>query len=122
MDAVDRDRDLPPVYVGQSLLVHYWPWAMVTVALVPLALGALAAVLLLVVPALIFAAILPWRFAVSDRGILLSFGFGKQRFVAKENVTIRAGLGGVLILPRGAYQFGYPVTDGVVDGDRALLR
>jgi hypothetical protein len=122
MDTVDRDRDLPPVYVGESWLIHYWPWCMVTVALVPLALGNLGAVLFFVVPALLFATILPWRFAVFGRGIMLWFGFGKQRFVAKENITIRAGLGGVLVLPRGADRFGYPLTDGFVERDRTVLR
>lgn len=122
MDAVDGDRDLLPVYVGESRLIHYWPWCMVAAGLVPLALGNVAGVLLFFVPALLFAMILPWRFAVFGRGIVLWFGFGRQRFLAKENVTIRAGLGGALILPRGADRFGYPLTDGFVERDRAALR
>ena len=122
MDPVDGDRDVPPLYVGESRLIHYWPWCMVSAGSVALALGNLAGALVFFVPAVLFALILPWRFVVFGRGIALSFGFCKQRFFAKEDVTVRAGLGGARLLPRGADRFGYPLTDGFVERDRAALR
>ena len=122
MNTADRDVGLPPLYVGQSHLLHYWPWGMVAIALIPLALGQPGVFVLLVVPALIFGAILPWRFAVTGQGIRMWFGFGKRRFVTKEDVTVRAGPDGVLVLPHGAFRFGYPLADGLLDGDDTALR
>ena len=73
-------------------------------------------------PALLVAFLLPWRFAVLDRGIALWFGFGKFRYVAKENVKVRVGQGSAVLLPRYSDRFGYALTDGLLEHRRALLR
>ncbi len=111
-----------PVYMGQSRLLHYWPPAMLAVALVPIASGQFLGALVFLVPALVVALVLPWRFAVLDRGIALWFGFGKVRYLAKETVTVRVGHGPTVLLPRRAERFGYALTDGLVERRRSLLR
>jgi hypothetical protein len=111
-----------PTYVGESKVLHFWPRSMLVLALVPIALGSLGGVIVFVVPALIAGALLPWRFAVFDDGIALWFGLGRHRFLAKEDITIRAGLGGTVLFPRGATTIGYPLTDGFVERRRASLR
>jgi len=111
-----------PVSVGQSRVLHYWPSAMLAVAVVPILLGQLLGALLFLIPALLVALVLPWRFAVLDRGIALWFGFGKFRYLAKENVTVRVGHGSTVLLPRAADRFGYPLTDGLVEHRRLVLR
>ena len=60
--------------------------------------------------------------AVYDDGIDLWFSFGKCRTLGRENVTVRADHGGVVVFPRGAQRFGYPLTDGIVERNRMLLR
>ena len=47
---------------------------------------------------------------------------GKRRALARERVTVRADHGGVVVLPRGAQRLGYPLTTGLVERDRLLLR
>ena len=111
-----------PVYVGQSQLLHYWPRVMLAAAIVPILFGQVLGTLVFVVPALLVALVLPWRFAVLDRGIALWFGFGKYRYLAKENVTVRVGHGSTVLLPRHADRLGYPLTDGLVEQRRLVLR
>ena len=78
--------------------------------------------LVLLVPGLVAALAMPWRFAVLDRGIALWFPFGKYRYLAKEQVTVRVGHGSTVLLPRRADRFGYPLTDGLVERRRMVLR
>jgi len=111
-----------PIYVGQSQLLHYWPSMMVAGAFVGYLLGGPVASVVFLVPAVVVALALPWRFAVLDRGIALWFPFGKYRYLAKEQVTVRVGLGSTVLLPRRAERFGYPLTDGLVERRRMLLR
>jgi hypothetical protein len=111
-----------PVYVGQSQLLHWWPWMMVAAALVGGVSGGPVASLILLVPGLVVALVLPWRFAVLDRGIALWFPFGKYRYLAKEQVTVRVTQGSAVLLPRRAERFGYPLTDGLVERRGRLLR
>lgn len=122
MPGDDVSSDAVPVFVGESRLLHYWPWAMVTVGAVPLLLGNIAALVVFGLPAAICAVLVPWRFAVFGSGIVLWFGFGKRRFVAKEAVTVRTDPGGTVVLPRGAERFGYPLTNGLVERDPDRLR
>src|SRR5262245_2176072 len=111
-----------PMYVGQSALLHRWPQALLIVAAVSVALGSLSPAIVLAVPALVAGVVLPWRFAVYAEGIDLWFSFGKRRVLARERVTVRANRGGVVVLPRGAQRLGYPLTTGLVEHDRLLLR
>ena len=108
------------VYVGQSHALHWWPGAMVAFA--GALVGGAAAAIVLLVPALIVGVTLPWRFEVLDAGIALWFPFGKYRYLAKERVTVRVGHGSTVVLPRRAERFGYPLTDGLVEHRRLVLR
>lgn len=111
-----------PVYVGQSQLLHYWPRVMLAAAIMSLLFGQVLGILVFLVPAMLVAFLLPWRFAVLDRGIALWFGFGKTRYVAKENVKVRVGHGSTVVLPRQADRFGYALTDGFVEHRQTILR
>jgi hypothetical protein len=110
------------LYVGQSQAVHWWPGAMVAFACAGYLFGGPGAAMVLLVPAVLVGVVLPWRFAVLDAGIALWFPFGKYRYLAKEHVTVRVGHGSTVLLPRDADRFGYPLTDGLVERRRALLR
>jgi hypothetical protein len=110
------------VYVGQCQALHWWPGTMVALALVGSLFGGPAAAIVLLVPALVVGLALPWRFEVLDAGIALWFPFGKYRYLAKERVTVRVGHGSTVLLPRRADRFGYPLTDGLVEQRRAVLR
>jgi hypothetical protein len=95
---------------------------MVLMGMLPVALGDLVTALIFIGPGLISALVMPWRFVVVDRGIALWFGFGKHRFLAKEDVTVRVGLGATVLLPRRAERIGYPLTDGLIERRRLMLR
>ena len=110
------------VYVGQSQALHWWPAAVMALTLVLALLGGLAVTPFLVIPAVVVGIALPWRFEVLDRGIALWFPFGKYRYLAKERVTVRVGLGSTVVLPRHAERFGYALTDGLVERRRTVLR
>ena len=110
------------MYVGQSRLLHHWPQVLLLLAAVWFALGNVAAAIVFGVPALIAGVALPWRFAVYDHRIDLWFCFGKFRALARERVTVRANRGGVIVGARGAQRLGYPLTTGLVERDRLLLR
>jgi hypothetical protein len=77
------------LYVGQSPILRYCPWLALAAALFALADGSPYAALILALPAVVVPLILPWRFAVTDSGIGLWFGFGKYRFFEKDSVTVR---------------------------------
>lgn len=110
------------VYVGQCRALHWWPGAMVVVALAAFFVGGPGAAIVLLVPAVIVGVVLPWRFEVLDAGIAMWFPFGKYRYLAKERVTVRVGRGSTVLLPRRAERFGYPLTDGLIERRRAVLR
>jgi len=110
------------VYVGQSQALHWWPSCMVALATVGWFLGGAGMTLVLLVPAVMVGVLLPWRFEVLERGIALWFPFGKYRYLDKEQVTVRVGHGATVVLPRDADRFGYPLTDGLVEHRRAVLR
>jgi hypothetical protein len=119
---LDNGVDPIPVYVGQSRFLRYGPTVMVVFAALALVTGGATSALLFALPAALVALTIPWRFEVFDRGISLHFGFGKERFLARELVTVRVGLGAPVVLPRGAERFGYPLTDGLIERDRTALR
>ena len=110
------------VYVGQSQALHWWPGVMLALAVAGWFLGGVGMTIVLLIPAVVVGMLLPWRFEVLDRGIALWFPFGKYRYLAKERVTVRVGHGATVVLPRHADRFGYPLTDGLVEHRRAVLR
>jgi hypothetical protein len=110
------------VYVGQSQALHWWPGAMLGFAVFGWFLGGPSMTFVLLVPAIVAGVLLPWRFEVLHRGIALWFPFGKYRYLDKAHVTVRVGLGPTVLLPRHADRFGYPLTDGLLEQRRAILR
>jgi hypothetical protein len=110
------------MYVGQSRMLHYWPQVLLVLAALSVVLGNLATAIVFGVPALVAGVALPWRFAVYDHGVDLWFCFGKFRALARDRVTVRADRGGVIVGQRGAQRLGYPLTTGLVERDRLLLR
>jgi hypothetical protein len=110
------------VYVGQSQALHWWPGFLIALALLGFALGGPALSLLLLVLAVLAGVALPWRFAVLTDGIALWFPLGKYRYLAKDQLTVRVGVGPTVLLPRHAVLFGYPLTDGLIERPRADLR
>jgi hypothetical protein len=110
------------VYVGQSQAVHWWPTTMIGFAIAGWFLGGTGLTIGLLVPAVAVGMLFPWRFEVLHGGIGLWFPFGKYRFLAKERVTVRVGESSTVVLPRHADRFGYPLTDGLVEHRRTVLR
>jgi hypothetical protein len=115
------DRAGPPRYVGRSRLLRVLPPVLLGAGLATSASGRLPAGVALVVVAAVALRTLPWRFAVVDQGIALWFGSGRRRFLWKEEVTVRVDLGGA-IARRRSERFGYPLTDGVLERRRSVLR
>ena len=66
--------------------------------------------------------VLPWRFVVVDQGIGLWFGFGRRRFLPRDDIVVRVGLGPTVVFRNGAERFGYPLSDGLVERRRRELR
>ncbi len=84
--------------------------------------GALLYSVLFALCGLVSARYLPWRFAVLDDGIALWFAFGRRLFLPKDAVTVRVGSGSTVAYPQAFRRFGYPLTDGLVESRRTLLR
>jgi hypothetical protein len=110
------------VYVGQSQALHWWPIGMVAFAVFAYLGGSVGAAIVLLLPAVVVALILPWRFAVLDTGIALWFAFGKYRYLTKDQVTVRVGQGSPVLLPPHARRLGYPLTDGLIERRGPVLR
>jgi hypothetical protein len=111
-------------YVGGTVLLRVLPAAVMIAGLVTLAsagIDALPAAAALVLIGVLAARSAPWRFAVVDEGIALWFAFGRRRFLARTDLTVRIDLTGAIARPRSE-RFGYPLTDGVTTRRRSLLR
>ena len=112
-------------YIGQSQFVRWWPEVAVVIAVALLAAGPVAGAfsLFAVAVAGIWAYVMPWRFVVVDDGIALWFPFGRRRFLAREEVTVRVNRGGaVAYRAKEERGLGIPLTDGLVEKRRMLLR
>lgn len=112
-----------PRYVGQSRFVRGWPWFMVLLAIVQYVFDErlLGFSVLFIACALLFAALLPWRFVVVDDGIGLWFGFGRRRFLPRSEAVVRVGLAAAVAYRGWNRRFGYPLCDGLVERRRAAL-
>ena len=111
--------------MGESVFLRCWPPGMVVFAAIVAATAGAAALLYCLAFAacgLVSARYLPWRFAVLDEGIALWFPFGRRLFLPKEAVTVRVGVGSPVAYPTVFRRFGYPLTDGLVERRRKLLR
>jgi hypothetical protein len=113
----------PSRFVGQSLPLRLLPWLLILVGACTAVAGGSRAVLGVLVLALgAFAKVaVPWRFVVVDEGIGLWFGFGKRRFLPRDEVTVHVDLAGVRVQPRSEH-FGYPLTDGIGSRRAAVLK
>jgi hypothetical protein len=96
--------------------------AFAVVVLIGTGRGAAFYAVLFAVCGLVSARYLPWRFAVLDEGIALWFAFGRRLFLPKDAVTVRVGSGSTVAYPEVFRRFGYPLTDGLVERRRVLLR
>jgi len=96
--------------------------AFAVVVLVGTGRGAAFYAVLFALCGLVSARYLPWRFAVLDEGIALWFAFGRRLFLPKDAVTVRVGSGSTVAYPEVFRRFGYPLTDGLVERRRVLLR
>jgi hypothetical protein len=119
---MDLDAFPFPIHAGESRFLRYGPTVVLAFAAVALVTGGAMAALLFALPAVLVALLVPWRFEVFDSGIALDFGFGRRRFLERELVTVRVGLGPTVVLARGAERLGYPLTDGLIERDRPALR
>ena len=113
----------PSRFVGQSLSLRLLPWLLILVGLCTAAAGGSRAVVGVLVLALgAFAKLaVPWRFVVVDEGIGLWFGFGKRRFLPRDEVTVHVDLAGVRVQPESEH-FGYPLTDGISNRRASILK
>jgi hypothetical protein len=113
----------PSRFVGQSLPLRLLPWLLILVGACTAVAGGSRVVLGSLVVALgAFAKVaVPWRFVVVDEGIGLWFGFGKRRFLPRDEVTVHVDLAGVRVQPESDH-FGYPLTDGIGNRRAAVLR
>jgi hypothetical protein len=111
-------------FVGGTVLLRVLPAAVMLAGLITLAsagIDALPAAAALVLIGVLAARSAPWRFVVVDEGIALWFAFGRRRFLARTDLTVRMDLTGAVARPRSE-RFGYPLTDGVTTRRRSLLR
>ena len=113
----------PPRFVGQSVALRLLPWLLIVVGF-EIAIsnaGARAFGVLLLALGVFARLALPWRFVVFDEGIALCFGFGKQRFLARDEMVVHVECGGVRVLPCSE-RFGYLLTDGVSNRRATILK
>jgi hypothetical protein len=115
-----RSTDLsavsPSRFVGQSLSLRVLPWMVIAVGVSTVVSNAsrLAVGVFLVAFGAFASLAIPWRFVVVDEGIAMWFGFGKRRFLARDDVTVRVECGDVQVVPSSKH-FGYLLTDGITN-------
>ncbi len=118
--AVARRTELPAVnpsrFVGQSLSLRVLPWMVIAVGLSTAVSNAsrLPLGVCLVAFGAFASMAIPWRFIVVDEGIAMWFGFGKRRFLVRDDVTVRVEFGDVQVVPNSEH-FGYLLTDGITN-------
>jgi hypothetical protein len=80
-------------------VLHYLPSAMIVLGCLSLVLGEETLVVGGFVAALGIAAArcLPWRFAVTDDGIALWFGWTKRRFLERSTLVVRVDPSGAVV-------------------------
>lgn len=104
--------------------MHHWPHLMILLGFVQAGTGAGSPAVgtgFIVFGSLV-SVVLPWRFVVVDQGIGLWFGFGRRRFLRRDDIVVRVGLGPTVVFRNGAERFGYPLSDGLVERRRLELR
>jgi hypothetical protein len=106
-----------PAYEGSSGFLRWWPKLLIAAALFLLVIGRDRTsqwATLFVVIAYVHAKCFPWRFAVLDEGLLLTFAFGRRRFLPKSSTTVRMETVGAIARGPRYRHFGYLLLDGVL--------
>jgi hypothetical protein len=107
----------PPAYEGASPFLRWFPWGLLTLALVVLASRwnhSTQFATLLAVLAYVHGRWLPYRFAVFEDGLALRFPFGRRTFLPKQSLTIRIEIVGAFALTGPHRRFGYPLLDRIL--------
>jgi hypothetical protein len=122
MDTNGFDDSTSPVFVGTCRLLRAVPRTLSALAVLALVTGNLVGALLVGAAGLLVAALLPWRFAVFDEGVLLSFTVREDRFFSKHDIAIRSDETGAVLYPTASARRGYALCDGVFEHRRDALR
>jgi hypothetical protein len=113
-------------FTGRSTFLLWLPWLMLAyglaAALWSLSRGALGFAVVSGLVGWVISVTLPWRFEVRDDGLELHFAFGKHRFLPKREVTIRCRVGSPVALIGRSRRLGYPLTPGLLEARRQMLR
>ena len=110
------------IYEGHSSFLLVVPWMLVVVALTLVVTGVPVVAFAFGVMCLVVSSLLPWRFAVSREGVLLTFVFGADRFFSRHDVVVQLDEGGAVLLPTPSARRGYLLVDGVLGSRRMQLR
>ena len=106
----------PSRFVGRSLALRFLPGMVIAVGVSTVVSNAnrvLVGVCLVAFGG--FASLAsPWRCVVVDEGSAMWFGFGKRRFLARDDVTVRVERGDVQVVTN-SQRFGYLLTDGITN-------
>ena len=117
-DGHDHAADDDVTYEGTSAFLRWWPKGMLALALAVLLIGWTRSVQwasLFVLVAYIHGRWIPWRFAVLDEGLLLTFPFGRRVFLPKSTTRVRVEYAGAAVALIGRRRrFGYPLVDRVL--------
>jgi hypothetical protein len=113
-------------FTGQSFFLLTFPWFMLGYAALAgmwgWREGSVGFAIVYAGSGWLCAATLPWRFDVCDDGLELRFAFGKHRFLTKANVTVRCRVGSPVALVGRSRRVGYPLTPGLREQNRKMLR
>jgi|tagenome__1003787_1003787.scaffolds.fasta_scaffold18508114_2 hypothetical protein len=103
-------------YEGSSGFLRWWPM-LLTLAALLLGLasfgqpGTIQWATLFAALAVLHALWVPWRFVVADDGLLLTFPFGRRRFLPKSSTSIRLDYVGAFAMVGSRRRFGYPLHE-----------
>ena len=117
----------PTSYQGGSAFLRWWPAVLLGCAFVMFRLGGFRTIqwiAVLLVVAAAHARFLPWQFTIRADGLMLTFPFGRHRFLPKASFRIRMETIGATALVGRRQRIGYLLMDRVLyePGRDALLR
>ena len=106
-----------PGYEGGSAFLRWSPKAFLVFAVLILASRwnhSVQFATLFCLLAYIHARWLACHFCVYDEGVLLTFPFGRRKFLSKESMRIRIEMVGAIALLGRHRRFGYPLMDSIL--------
>jgi hypothetical protein len=104
------------VYQGQNWFLRWWPKLLLALAVGVLALGwnhTIQWTTLLCLLAYVHGRWLPWRFAIAEDGLALTFPFGRHLFLPRNALNIRIEMVGAVALVGRRRRFGYLLLDSI---------